>query len=171
MSQKSKNVKIFVNILSILRVVMIPVLYFIPEGIPLFIVCNLLFITDFFDGYLARQYDATSKMGATLDLIGDKALVVYLMLWALYTDRLGIVIVFLVILREVLSLVLRYFKNKNEGKAIPASIFGKAKTATQFIAFDMLLLMIPGYKIAFIIAIILGYYSLYTYVQVYRGRD
>ncbi len=171
MSQKTKNIKIFVNILSMLRVLMIPVLYFIPEGIPLFIVCNILFITDFFDGFLARKYDATSQLGATLDLIGDKMLVAYLMLWALFTHKLGVVIVFLVLLREVLSMLLRYLRTKHEGKSIPASFIGKSKTAMQFIALDMLLLSLPGYKIAFIIAICLGYYSFYTYVKVYTGSE
>lgn len=171
MNQKASGIKIFVNILSILRVAMIPVLYFIPEGLPLFIVVNLLFITDFFDGYLARKYDATSETGALLDLLGDKLLVVYLMIWALLTDRLGIVIVFLVILREVLSMVIRFIKNKSDGtnNSIPASYWGKFKTTMQFIAFDLLLLSLPGYQIAFIIVLVLGYYSLFKYFKIFLG--
>ncbi len=170
---QNKSIKIFVNILSILRVAMIPVLYFIPETWPLFITVNLLFITDFFDGFLARKYDATSEMGALLDLLGDKLLVAYLMLWALFSGKLGIIIVFLVILREVLSMVIRFIKNKNEhsNNSIPASFWGKFKTVMQFVAFDMLLLMIPGYKVAFIIVLVLGYYSLFTYFKVFLGKE
>lgn len=173
MNQKSKNIKIFVNILSLLRVVMIPVLYFIPETWPLFIAVNLLFITDFIDGFLARKYDATSETGALLDLLGDKLLVTYLMLWAFGTEKLGIVIVVLVIFREVMSMVIRFIKNKNEhsNNSIPASFWGKFKTCMQFIAFDMMLLQIPGYKIAFIIVLFLGYYSLYTYFIVFLGKE
>lgn len=173
MNQKSKNIKIFVNILSLLRVLMIPVLYFIPEGIPLFVVVNLLFITDFLDGFLARKYDATSEMGALLDLLGDKLLVIYLMIWALVNGRLGIVIVFLVILREVISMVIRFMKNKSDStnNSIPASFWGKFKTTMQFIAFDLLLLSIPGYQIAFIVVLVLGYYSLFNYVKIFLGRD
>lgn len=170
---QNKGIKIFVNILSLTRVAMIPVLVFIPETWPLFIVVNLLFITDFIDGFLARKYDATSEMGALLDLLGDKLLVAYLMLWALYTGRLGIAIVFLVILREILSMVIRFIKNKNEhsNNSIPASIFGKAKTCMQFLAFDMMLLQIPGYKLAFVIVLVLGYYSLFTYFKVFFGKE
>lgn len=175
MSQ-NKNIKAFVNILSILRVAMIPVLVIIEPKISVlafFVIVNLLFITDFFDGYLARKYDATSEMGALLDLLGDKLLVAYLMLWALFTGKLGIVIVFLVILREVLSMVIRFIKNRSEhsNNSIPASFWGKFKTTMQFIAFDMLLLTIPGYQIAFIIVLILGYYSLFTYFKVFLGKE
>ncbi len=170
---QNKGIKIFVNILSIMRVAMIPVLVFIPETWPLFIVVNLLFITDFVDGFLARKYNATSEMGALLDLLGDKLLVAYLMLWALYTGKLGVVIVFLVIFREVMSMVIRFIKNKNEhsNNSIPASFWGKFKTCMQFIAFDMLLLMIPGYRVAFVIVLILGYYSLFTYFKVFLGKE
>lgn len=170
---QSKKIKIFVNILSLLRVGMIPVLYFIPETWPLFITVNILFITDFVDGFLARKYDATSETGALLDLLGDKFLVAYLMIWALYTGKLGGVIVFLVILREVLSMVIRFIKNKSEhsNNSIPASFWGKFKTVMQFVAFDMMLLQIPGYQVAFIIVLILGYYSLFTYFKVFLGKE
>lgn len=170
---QSKNIKIFVNVLSLLRVGMIPVLYFIPETWPLFIVVNLLFITDFIDGFLARKYDATSEMGALLDLLGDKLLVTYLMLWAYFTGKLGILIVSLVIIREILSMVIRFIKNKNEksNNSIPASFWGKFKTCMQFIAFDMMLLLVPGYHLAFIVVLVLGYYSLFTYFKVFLGKE
>lgn len=170
---QSKKIKIFVNILSLLRVAMIPVLYFIPETWPLFITVNILFVTDFVDGFLARKYDATSEMGALLDLLGDKFLVAYLMIWAFYTGKLGFAIVFLVIFREVLSMVIRFIKNKNEhsNNSIPASFWGKFKTVMQFVAFDMMLLSIPGYQIAFILVLVLGYYSLFTYFKVFLGKE
>lgn len=170
---ENKHIKIFVNILSLLRVAMIPVLYFIPETWPLFIVVNILFITDFVDGYLARKYNVTSETGALLDLLGDKLLVTYLMIWAFYTGKLGLLIVFLVIFREVVSMAIRFIKNKNEhsNNSIPASFWGKFKTCMQFIAFDMMLLQIPGYQIAFIIVLVLGYYSLFTYIKVFLGKE
>lgn len=170
---QNKFVKIFVNILSITRVAMIPVLYFIPETWPLFITVNILFITDFFDGFLARSYGVTSELGALLDLLGDKLLVAYLMIWAYATGKLGIVIVVLVILREILSMVIRFIKNRSEhsNNSIPASFWGKFKTVMQFVAFDMLLLTLPGYQIAFIIVLVLGYYSLFTYFKVFLGKE
>ncbi len=173
---QSKKIKIIVNIMSLLRIAMIPVLYVIEPKVSVlafFIVVNALFITDFFDGYLARKYNATSDMGALLDLLGDKLLVVYLMLWALFTNKLGFLIVILVIVREVLSMVIRFIKNKNEHStnSIPASYWGKFKTCMQFISIDMLLLTIPGYKIGFLIVIILGYYSLFNYFKIFLRKD
>ncbi len=173
---QNKGIKIFVNILSIMRVAMIPVLMIIEPMISVmafFVIVNILFITDFFDGYLARKYDATSEMGALLDLLGDKLLVAYLMIWALFTNKLGFIIVFLILLREVISMLIRYLKGKSSGSknSIPASFVGKFKTTMQFIAFDMMLLLIPGYKVAFVIVLVLSYYSLYTYLKVFLGKE
>lgn len=60
------------NILSITRIVISPALLIIEPASTLFFVlyftCGL---TDVFDGVLARKLNAESKLGKTLDLIGD----------------------------------------------------------------------------------------------------
>ena len=43
----------------------------------LFLIAGL---TDYFDGFLARKYHATSQMGEILDPIADKILVIFLLL-------------------------------------------------------------------------------------------
>ena len=71
--------KIFVNLLSIFRIcvafAIIPTLMFQYYwlSVILFILGS---ISDWFDGYLARKFNACTKLGGVLDHIGDKLLIV-----------------------------------------------------------------------------------------------
>ena len=71
--------KTFVNSLSIFRIIsafaIIPLLMFQMYWLA-FILFTLAGISDFFDGWLAKKYKVVSKLGAVLDQIADKFLVV-----------------------------------------------------------------------------------------------
>lgn len=165
-----------VTALSLLRIFIIPVLLFIAiyfePGIQttviLFVLVNVAFITDFLDGYIARKYDCSTAIGALLDLLGDKLLVTFLLIYALFFNKLGIIVVLLLLIREVLSMVFRYLKNQKSGGTISPSIIGKSKTALQFIAFDLMFLTDNIYKVLFWIIIVISYYSLFSYFKILR---
>ena len=71
--------KKFVNSLSIFRIlaafVIIPTLMLQMYWLSFFLFF-LGAVSDFMDGYLARKYKVTSKIGGVLDHIGDKLLVI-----------------------------------------------------------------------------------------------
>ncbi|MCL2748675.1 MAG: CDP-alcohol phosphatidyltransferase family protein [Alphaproteobacteria bacterium] len=71
--------KTFVNSLSIFRILaafaIVPMLMYQMYWLA-FIVFTLAAISDFFDGWLAKKYKVVSKVGAVLDHIADKFLVV-----------------------------------------------------------------------------------------------
>src|SRR5690606_25602520 len=75
-------VKNIPNILTIFRIIIIPILilsFYIPSLAANFIVASLFLIasiTDFFDGYFARSLKAQSNFGKCLDPIADKLLVI-----------------------------------------------------------------------------------------------
>lgn len=162
-----KNKKIVIGMLTFARIIGIPFIGMF-SGVGKFIFVNFLFITDYLDGYLARKYEVSTKTGALLDLIADKLLVSFLLITAYFQGDLSLLLVVLIIGREVLSMVLRYVHNARGGGLIPASIYGKFKTALQFVAFDFMLLNIPGYEYMFWVVVILGYYSLNQYFK-YSG--
>lgn len=155
---------ILVNIITILRIALIP-LFYITGPIQSFILLNFLFITDYIDGLLSRKFGVTSKIGALLDLIGDKTLTIFLLIIYTQNKMLPFWISFLLIIREIYSIVMRFYYLRNNKGLIEASIVGKAKTFLFFIAFDALILNIPGYKLLFFIVLIISYYSLFTYVK------
>lgn len=168
MNQNKK--KISINIVTILRIVGIPLIFYLEDQ-ALFIFVNLLFITDFLDGYLARKYNIVTKLGGVLDLIADKLLVTFLLIFAYLNDQLSLLIITLIILREIISMILRYSYNKKEGEIINPSIYGKSKTALQFMAFDLMILGVAFYTQVFWLVIIISYYSLFRYFKEVFKRE
>ena len=74
------------NILSILRVVLaffFPVILSKGSVISSFCMLVIGVLSDFFDGYFARKFDAVSKIGALLDPLGDK-IFTNSVIWSLY---------------------------------------------------------------------------------------
>lgn len=92
----------------------------------------LLSFTDFLDGYLARKYHLTSKLGGSLDHIADKFLT-YCAFIALVT--IGKIYFFWVILfigRDFFVMGLRHIALENSFN-LPVDYIGKTKTALQMI--------------------------------------
>lgn len=137
------------NILTISRIVVIPLIflsiYFTSYSWAMF--AGILFvvasITDYFDGYLARARNQTSAFGRLLDPIADKllvatALVVILAKPDMYSLRISIIPVFVILCREILVSGLREFlREVNVG--LPVTKLAKWKTAFQMVALAMML--------------------------------
>lgn len=67
-----KGMKIFVNGLTISRIIGSIVMIFLEAlSIPFYIVYTISGFTDFLDGFLARKFKVTSRMGSNLDSIAD----------------------------------------------------------------------------------------------------
>jgi CDP-diacylglycerol--glycerol-3-phosphate 3-phosphatidyltransferase len=92
-------------------------------------------ITDFFDGWLARKFDAVSVWGAILDPIGDKILVCGAILgFAALGQGRDIAIPFaLILFREFAVSALREGAAP-KGIKIPVTLLAKWKTALQMTA-------------------------------------
>lgn len=64
--------KIFVNSLTISRIIgSIAMCFFNVLSIPFYIVYIYSGLTDFLDGFLARKYNVTSRLGSNLDSVAD----------------------------------------------------------------------------------------------------
>jgi CDP-diacylglycerol--glycerol-3-phosphate 3-phosphatidyltransferase len=92
-------------------------------------------ITDFFDGWLARKFDAVSVWGAILDPIGDKILVCGAILgFAALGEGRDVAIPFaLILFREFAVSALREGAAP-KGVKIPVTMLAKWKTALQLVA-------------------------------------
>lgn len=91
-----------------------------------------LSITDFFDGYLARKYHTTSKIGSALDHIADKFLTysTFIALVAIHKIYFFWVIIF--IGRDFFVMGLRQIALENNCN-LPVDYIGKVKTAAQLV--------------------------------------
>ncbi len=165
------------NVLSFLRILLVlPIIFFLESKI--YLLAAILFfissITDFFDGFLARRYGIESELGAFLDLIADKILVISVLVWLVFIFSIQALTIIstLIILREIIITSFRYYLVLDNADAdlIKVNNYGKLKTAFQFFSILLLILSPLLNELYLIIALILllistliSYFSLTIY--------
>ena len=127
-----------INGLTISRILLgLPIIIALRNGNnEIFILLILLgALTDFLDGFLARKYNYQTVLGAKLDPLADKILLIGPMIWLVHEDLVPLWSIWLIISRELL--ITNWRSSKNSGG--PASILGKYKTTLQFTSIILLL--------------------------------
>ena len=123
----------FINFITLARIFLAPIiLVFLIFGN--YLVCVLLFflagLTDYFDGYLARKYNAVSELGEILDPIADKILIVFILigLSVELDSQLMALLSSLIIAREIGVAALRdYSARNNLSERTKVTFLAKAK--------------------------------------------
>ncbi|MCD8382545.1 MAG: CDP-diacylglycerol--glycerol-3-phosphate 3-phosphatidyltransferase [Clostridiales bacterium] len=132
------------NKITIFRVILIPVFVVVCYleapvaqwvALGLFIVASL---SDFVDGYIARNYDQVTDFGKFLDPIADKLLVTSAMLIFVEQGRMPAWVLLCVIAREFAVSALRLVAVDN-GRVIAAGWSGKVKTACTMVGICLML--------------------------------
>ena len=136
-------------------------------------------ITDYFDGYLARKYNAVSQLGEILDPISDKILILFV-LFGLAINLSSYLIGFLgatIITREIWVGALRDLNARNgKSDVTKVTFLAKIKTTVQLftifvylfgLTFNNMLILIVGdifLFISFFITLYTGFiYSINTF--------
>ncbi|GAC1407864.1 MAG: CDP-diacylglycerol--glycerol-3-phosphate 3-phosphatidyltransferase [Burkholderiaceae bacterium] len=97
-------------------------------------------VTDWFDGFLARRWNETSAFGAFLDPVADKLMVAGALIELVHLNRVGTVVAFIIIGREIAISALReWMAQIGASKSVAVHSLGKIKTTAQMIAIPMLL--------------------------------
>ena len=145
------------NILTLIRVVSIPVLvlvFYLPFkwsdlcAALLFLAAG---ITDWLDGYLARKLNQTSPFGAFLDPVADKLIVAValVMLVQVHATAWLAVPAMVIVSREITVSALReWMAELGKRSRVAVSQLGKIKTVTQMTAITLLLAQKPGFDLA-----------------------
>ncbi len=123
-------------------------------------------ITDFFDGYIAREFNQITQLGKILDPLADKMLALAGFLGLLYLQRAPAWAVYLILIREFFITGLRVVA-VSEGKEIAASFWGKIKTIAQIVAISFLMLKWPFADVLLWIAVAITIYSGFEYIKKY----
>jgi CDP-diacylglycerol--glycerol-3-phosphate 3-phosphatidyltransferase len=100
-------------------------------------------ITDWLDGYLARSWSVTSRLGQFLDPIADKLLVATCLLLLVDESRADILPAIAILCREILVSGLREFL-ADLREHLPVTKLAKYKTGFQMVAIFLLLLGAGG---------------------------
>jgi CDP-diacylglycerol--glycerol-3-phosphate 3-phosphatidyltransferase len=98
--------------------------------------------TDFADGYLARRWAVTTRLGSFLDTTADKLLASGALIALVAIDRTSAWIAAVIVARELVILALRGVVAA-EGGMLQPSVWGKLKTNVQFLAI-LLAILRPG---------------------------
>jgi len=130
-------VKTWANLVTVARILVAPFMFLLipetPGGTwPAFLLWFLLCSTDGVDGYLARRHGATT-LGAFLDPLADKVLVLGAMFFLVSNGTFSIVPVAIIAGRELAISLYRTFVGA-KGVSVPASKIAKWKTFIQQLA-------------------------------------
>lgn len=156
------------NTISLFRVAMVPVLMvFLLADVPgRYLVALVVFVvaaaSDWLDGYLARKRGQTSVLGALLDPLADKLLVTAALVSLVELGELSAWAAMVVIARELAVTGLRMIAAARD-VIIPASVWGKIKTASQMAVIVALIVerwlearwMLGGYAVRWYLVIVM----------------
>ena len=126
------------NLLSLIRILLIiPLMYFIliTEYKLALIVFLISAVTDLLDGWLARYLNCESAMGAILDPLADKILLISVFFSFCYLGFIPILLALIVISRDLLILLgaLLIWLINNQVVIFKPSLISKINTALQII--------------------------------------
>lgn len=127
------------NKLTLIRVLLIPVfmILFLSCGTPGLVLSLIVFclaaVTDFFDGQIARRTGSVTTFGKLMDPMADKLLVFAALICFMQAEvpYINSWVLIIIIARELIVTGIRMLALEH-GEVIPASIWGKLKTVSQF---------------------------------------
>ena len=145
-----KIFKYIPNLLSISRIVLIPLFIYllsIPSKFDKFLalcVFGIASLTDLLDGWSARKLGQESEFGKFIDPLADKFLVISALIAILvldpYMEVFDLWMIFIIAGRDILITVMRYISIKR-GRSLKTSSFGKVKTAFQMIGIVLIIMI------------------------------
>lgn len=165
--------------ITISRIIAVPIIVTImfPNVLIYNVIAAALFIiasiSDYYDGYFARKYNAVSNMGKFMDPIADKILVTSILVMLIPTDKIDPIMVIIILARDTFIGGIRSVAAA-DGIVIDAKPTGKWKTALQMVAIPAVIigdtwLNIPFEKIGYWVLWVSVILSVTSGVQYYYG--
>ena len=131
------------NILTLIRIACIPLMVFVffsslenarPLSAIIFMIAAL---TDWLDGWVAREFDQSSKLGAFLDPVADKLIVCIALLIIVQSDPsiINTLVAIVIVGREIsISALREWMAEQGKRGSVAVSQLGKIKTAAQMLS-------------------------------------
>ena len=175
------------NLISIFRICLVPVfiiVYFLQSGdVKLYpvLIYFIAGISDVLDGYVARKYEASSKLGMLLDPLGDKLMTVSVMVCIAIDGIIPVWAVIVATAKELLMGLGGFLLHKfAQADLMPANFLGKSSTFIFYIVCAALMLfrnipkkvataMIFG-AIVLTILSLAGYFNKYVIIMKNRNK-
>lgn len=173
--------------LTVFRVALIPVyllIYFMDFPFSNWLawgIFSVASVTDFFDGYIARKYDQSSKLGALLDPVADKLLIAVVLISLIVKHSTGweglfiMICAVIIIGREMVISALREFMaGLNIRNAVAVQYIGKVKTTAQIFALGFLIVydktwFIPTKEIGWLLLFIASVLTVWSMLDYFKS--
>jgi CDP-diacylglycerol--glycerol-3-phosphate 3-phosphatidyltransferase len=136
-------------------------------------------ITDHLDGFIARKTGSASELGALLDLVADKLLIIVTLFYFIsYESNLLLILPsMIIIIREIAISSLRQFLAEKEGKnPVKVTLIAKSKTTLQIFALSFLIISPNFGQLFFLLTVCLFWlaayvsvHSLFAYIKTYKN--
>ena len=143
MSEVSSKVLTVPNLLSFFRLAMVPVFLWLiiqsMDGLAL-IVLVISSITDFLDGFIARTFKQTSRLGQLLDPAADRLFIFAALIGLAVREVIPWWLFVVIVARDVMLLILGVVGANFGYGPLPVHHLGKVATACLFYALPILML-------------------------------
>ncbi len=138
------------NVLSIFRLIMVPVFIVVffsgTENASKFagLIFAIAFFTDVLDGYIARKYNMITSLGKILDPLADKCMTAAALISITIKGIIPVWIVIIFVIKEVLMGLGALMMYRRLDEVIPSTVIGKLATVVFFITcLSLMLFEIP----------------------------
>lgn len=164
------------NLITIFRIILIPIylLIFFSNLSNRILWAGLIFIlagiSDVLDGYIARKYELTTKLGSVLDPFADKMMTFAVLISFTLGKLIPSWILIAMGIKEILlilgGVILYLFKGN---QVLPANRYGKIATISFYAATLSIIFHLPDMvsKSLFIITVILNLLAFINYLIIY----
>ena len=163
------------NILTLLRVLLVPVVVLamlspVPGGrLTAAALFGVAALTDLFDGMVARRTGSVTEFGKIADPLADRALILVILATLVYRGDLPLWAAATVVGRDA-AMMIGYRLMQRRGDKPEVSLAGKAATAVLMISISLLVLELPGARLAFYAGVMLSLGSGVLYAGSALGR-
>ncbi len=157
------------NALTILRfflVIVFAYVFFMSNYFWAVIVLISAGLTDLLDGYIARKYNLVTNWGQLMDPLADKVLLVTVLACLYFRNMIPIAVIVIIFVKEILMVLGAAFLYKYRKTVVTSNMYGKAATATFYVAIILTFLedlVSPFHKVAMFIAVVMALYACYQY--------
>lgn len=169
-----QNIITIPNIISLFRLLLgVPIFYLLDlldvafyKNI-LLIILIIAFISDFLDGYIARNKNLITEFGKIIDPLADKILVFIITLKLFLAGQLVPLYFWIIFLRDLTIFLGGLYVSKKIGKVLPSNLLGKITVLTIGIFLLLTILDVSKmfwlYRFFFYLSILLSLISVLAY--------
>ena len=167
MSDSKRRLWTIPNVLTLIRLILVPVYWVLMLGYHLdywalgaFLLASA---TDMLDGFLARRMQCITDFGKLMDPLADKFMVIGALTVIVYRyDTLRPVFIWallVVVFRELAVTSLRLVASTSGGVVVPANMLGKIKTVSQIVCVSAAIIEPMLYEIPFLHDFLPGWWT------------